>query len=435
MKRSAAWTAILMVFILSCSFLAAKSQPTPVSPTGIASQSTFSPSPTPPALTATRTASATPIPSPTTQTSPQPTPTLIGGFPGQFVSVKSSNTQRTVSLWNADGVKIKDLLVLPPDPNSPWKVFAWDAVKDFVQLSPAGDELLTVICEDQDATPNQPACNPEIIGLGGTVTITMVPVKVTGWAQWFPDGKTIMGYAGDPARTMRDGNAFIVFDRQGENLRKLKITFGNMNYPLLSPDGKKALSTTNKNETLMINLDGSYYFKISQGLSLYNSLAWSPDGKKIVLVQDLGKGPELFIFNADGTNRKQLTNGADYSEAQPVFSPDGSLILFQSSSSDMVEKNLPISVVAADGSSAVVEVGSGMFPRWSPDGTLIFYDGWPLGAAQNDSDMALYAVHPDGSGLVAIPPNWFGFVEGIWEPGSIPHYTDGRPPEFKNVAH
>jgi hypothetical protein len=430
MKRSAAYAAIVMLFTLSCSLLASAPRQTPAPPTGFPSQRSFTPSPTRPASTSTRTVSATPIPSPTIEMSPQPTATLIGGFPGQFVSVKSSDKQRTVSLWNADGVKIKDLLFFPPDPKSPWATISWDDVKNFVHLSPAGDELLAVICEDQAASPNQPSCDPEIISLDGTV-ITRIPVKVTNWAQWFPDGKTIMGYAGDPSRTMRDGNAYIVFDRQGENLRKLNFTFGNLNYPILSPDGKKALSTTNKNETFLINLDGSGYFQISQGFSLYNSPAWSPDGKKIVLVQDLGKGPALFIFNEDGTNRKQLPGWYDYSDAQPVFSPDGSLIIIQSSDPARPDKNMTISVAPVDGLSLAVEIGSGLFPRWSPDGTWIFYLGWPLGSATKDSAMGIYAVHPDGSGLVAIPPNWFGFVEGIWLPGSIPHYVDGKPPEFK----
>lgn len=433
MKRSAAYAAICMVFVLSCSFLAAASQKTPASPPAIASPHALSPSPTRPAPAATRTAPATATPSPTAHIPTKPTPTLIGGFPGQFVAVKSSDKQRTVSLWNADGVKIKDLLVFPPDPNSPWAIIAWDMVKNFVQLSPAGDELLTVICRDQDASPDQPTCDPEIIGLDGSI-ITKIPVKVTGWAQWFPDGKTIMGYAGDPSQTMRDGNAYIVFDRQGKNLHKLNSTFGNLNYPLLSPDGKKALSTTNLNETLMINLDGSSYFKIGRGYSVYNSLAWSPDGKKIVLVQDVGGGTKLFSLNADGSDRKQLTDWKDYSNAQPVFSPDGSRILFQSSNPGPVEKNMLISVVATDGSSPAVEIGRGLFPRWSPDGTWIFFDGWPLGTDQNDTAIGFYAVHPDGSGLVAIPPNWFGFVEGIWLPGTPSQYAGGKPPEFKKAA-
>lgn len=65
--------------------------------------------------------------------------------------------------------------------------------------------------------------------------------------------------------------------------------------------------------------------------------AWSPDGKKIVFVStrdglDFDWSPdlinrEIYIMNADGTSQRRLTYNL-LPEAQPVFSPDGTKILY-----------------------------------------------------------------------------------------------------------
>lgn len=80
----------------------------------------------------------------------------------------------------------------------------------------------------------------------------------------------------------------------------------------------------------LMRTDGTGQVKIYEGAS-YISPRWSPNGKKIVFVSSAsttGKN-EIFIMNPNGTNVKQLTilggNGAIF----PVFYPDGTKIWFR----------------------------------------------------------------------------------------------------------
>ncbi|MCH8966670.1 MAG: PD40 domain-containing protein [Planctomycetes bacterium] len=57
--------------------------------------------------------------------------------------------------------------------------------------------------------------------------------------------------------------------------------------------------------------------------------SWSPDGERIVYASTFSGSSQIWMMNADGTYRRQLTETADpLSSDNPVWSPDGSRILF-----------------------------------------------------------------------------------------------------------
>lgn len=99
---------------------------------------------------------------------------------------------------------------------------------------------------------------------------------------------------------------------------------------ILSPD-KKKIVLHKGSEMLVYAADGSGII-----CSLGNGIAcsWSADSKQILYFLDESTdghqitGSEIFLVNADGTNRWQLTNTLNVSEMFPCWSPDNKHIAY-----------------------------------------------------------------------------------------------------------
>ena len=123
--------------------------------------------------------------------------------------------------------------------------------------------------------------------------------------------------------------------------------------------------------------------------------SWSPDGTKIVFHSWSVKGLDAWVMNfgypswcladsdvwvmdADGKNRRNLTNNSTVGNTHPTWSPDGSKIAFVSRRSG----NPDIWVMNTDGTNEInltydFAEASGFFeasaPAWSPDGSKIAF--------------------------------------------------------------
>jgi Tol biopolymer transport system component len=104
---------------------------------------------------------------------------------------------------------------------------------------------------------------------------------------------------------------------------------------------------------------------------------------------------DLWIVEADGSHRRQLTHSGARIDYSPTWSPDGKRIAFRTTRGTPSGPDPSnIFVVNADGSSerqltpARGAAASGLFPAWSPDGRWIAYS----------NRAGINLVRPDGSG-------------------------------------
>ncbi len=201
-----------------------------------------------------------------------------------------------------------------------------------------------------------------------------------------------------PFRSAADNGGKIVFSADGEiyimnadGSQQTRLTDGDPNVedcqPALSPDGTRIAFNSNRSggnyNIYVMDVDGTHVQKLTNATAPESSPAWSPDGSRIayVLGHDLtvdggayfsSCGSEIYVVDADGSNRVNLTEGAGGSD--PAWSPDGNQIAFSSYRTG----NYEIFVMDRDGKGVkqltFSESAEGD-PAWSPDGKLIAYGG------------------------------------------------------------
>jgi hypothetical protein len=108
-------------------------------------------------------------------------------------------------------------------------------------------------------------------------------------------------------------------------------------FPELSPDESRVLAFNLRGEMIVLDLEGRKVANLGIGYPA----RWSPDSEQIVFsLQEESHydivASELYIINADGTGRTQITNTPDEIETGPSWSPDGSKITCGSHSSGKI---------------------------------------------------------------------------------------------------
>ena len=141
---------------------------------------------------------------------------------------------------------------------------------------------------------------------------------------------------------------------------------------------------------------------------------YSPDGSRLVFSRGTVDGDlALFVANADGTNEHRITSPGTIVQTEfgGSWSPSGDQILFQARSAP--DQRFSVWMVGADGSNQhqvpVPECGgaisdpssNGCFgPVWSPDGSRIMFTQFAPNTGQGKRN--LMVVNPDGTGMAPV---------------------------------
>ncbi len=168
----------------------------------------------------------------------------------------------------------------------------------------------------------------------------------------------------------------------------------------------------------------------------HSAPSWSDDSTKVAFSSDETGDLDIYVMNADGTGRVNLTN-REAKDTDPTWSPDGEWIAFLS----RAQGNTDIHRVRPDGSglSTLTSFPAQLYSRpvWSPDGSMIaftsnrdaepppqlgptplpYFDDVPEfpGAAPRPE---LYVMNADGSDQTRLTFNFLFDGNPTWSPDS-----------------
>ena len=123
-------------------------------------------------------------------------------------------------------------------------------------------------------------------------------------------------------------------------------------------------------DIFVVNADGSNRSQLTTTVSFEDSPAWSLDGSQILYESDASGSPQIWIMNADGSDQRQLTQG-DYPNQHPVLSPDGQSVAFVSRR----DGNSDIYLMRVDGtqqSNLTQSEDDEVIPAWMGDSSIAF---------------------------------------------------------------
>ena len=129
----------------------------------------------------------------------------------------------------------------------------------------------------------------------------------------------------------------------------------------------------------------------------------SPDGKKIAIVIQAGKGFDIWIYDIQRSAMSRLTFGG--SNRSPVWSPDGKRIAYSDNISAVVGKS-KISIIQADGSGVpqdiMMDFDRTYVNSWAPDGSVLIVTVPQKGRVREIFRRTIRASIPAGVSIVVI---------------------------------
>jgi TolB protein len=255
-------------------------------------------------------------------------------------------------------------------------------------VSPDGSRI--VFLSNRDGAPNLFMISPD--GTGEVQVTSGQDRKAL--PHWAADGKRIFF-------SVAEDNLSRIFALDPSTRAQTQIGTVPGRSPMLSPDGRHVSYSAGEFREARLfvsDLDGSNAKQVTDAAAAWIGW-WSPDGKRMAYaLSDPAKGMHIYIMNADGSERRQLTRVApEEGRAEcPAWSPDGGRIAFQVGRSVNEARTAHIWIVdVATGEARKLAPHDNPYldetPSWFPDGKHLAFQ------SDRSGRMELWVMNIDGS--------------------------------------
>lgn len=323
---------------------------------------------------------------------------------GKHFTYKIIDTQNTkaITLYtaNADGSDIREVVSYPYKSELAVENIEW------VKWSPDGKRLVIVLRKKDPA--RWTAIEIPTDGKGEKVLIPPQQTRI-GSAEWLPDESGLFISAEDPETEQMQ-----LWIYSNGKLQRITNDVNDYIWVSMTKDGDILASrSTNSASMWFVELNGETPRAVPSIEPNMGHFIWAPDGRLITSLYENGQS-QLWILNADGTGKQQLTNMVNSKPFNPRITPDGKHIVFGTRMGGV--KQLWQIDMNGNNLTKLMDVAT-RFNRFeiTPDGNLI-YDIWttemkwtlfkkPLKGGPDvpltDKNIYEWAVSPDGK-LLAI---------------------------------
>ena len=197
----------------------------------------------------------------------------------------------------------------------------------------------------------------------------------------------------------RDGNLEI-YSMNSDGMGQTRLTHNEAHdfAAAWSPNGRQIAFTRARDdedlEIYVMDADGGNQHNLTHHPALDGDPDWSPDGSQIAFTSERTNGLSIFGMDPDGANVSQLTEGPF--DVIPKWSPDGKRIAFEAMLG--LGHGRQIYVMNADGtnrwqvSEPIPQAGMFMM-GWSPDGKKILYTA-AIDLLVMKSSLVIATLHP-----------------------------------------
>ena len=246
-------------------------------------------------------------------------------------------------------------------------------------------------------------------------------------------------------RTVDADTQVWTYDITRDDLTPIAQGEGWDHYPFFSPDGSRlgyASERLRSGDIFVRAADGSgEETPLFVGAEYMRGYSWSPQGMIAMQIDAATTGrTDIWLYSLDDPDNPVRFIESPGSDDTPIFSPDGRFLAYFSDRTGRNEVYVTPYPGGPDEYEWKVTTGGGTEPRWTRDGTRLFFetdsrvmaapvtqtDPFRTGEARVFAEITegFWDVAPDGSYLIAIealaPPrprlvlNWFAELEERW---------------------